>query len=252
MNSKSSSSWLVPIGTHCQEPRLSLFCFPPAGAGALFFTRWSSLLSDDGITFWAIRLPGREMRRNEPLLTKWSELIDPLVEVLQVHCSRKPFAFFGHSLGALVSFEMAHQIQKNVGCSPKALILSSREPPHYSTNLRDYRRGDRALLEELRADGGTPEAVLHNSELMAMYLPIYRADLQLNQNYQYSSRNPLDCPLLALGGENDQTISAEALAQWQSYTNGHFQFQLFPGGHMYLTQEQGRTALVRTLVKFLK
>lgn len=249
MKPHTSSKWLVPIGKHNQEPKLSLFCFPPAGAGTLFFRHWSSLVPH-GVNLWAVRLPGRETRINEPLLTTWPELVEPLIQALNTHCHR-PFALFGHSLGALMSFEIAHQLRKHLGYLPTALVVSGRQPPHLPVKNRDYKRTDVELLEELRLDGGTPEAVLQNSELMDLFLPIYRADLQLNQDYEYHLRETLPCPILALGGRDDQTVEIEALEQWQSYTCKRFQLQCFPGGHMYLSQQRELADLITTLSEFI-
>ncbi|MBT9315952.1 thioesterase II family protein [Leptothoe spongobia] len=247
--SETLSNWLIPIGEHRSQARLSLFCFPPAGSGSLFFRHWSAAMPE-WINLWALRLPGRETRFCEPLLTQWSELIEPLVQVLAPHCDR-PFAFFGHSFGALVSFEVAHQLRACLGYTPLALVVSARQPPHILAVQRDGQRDAATLIAELRADGGTPEVVLQDTKMMALLLRIYRADLHLNRTYDYLSRGPLPCPILALGGEVDKGVSSQDLMRWQDQTDQAFQLQLFSGGHMYLVKEPNKVAMLQALVKFI-
>ncbi|MEL4897351.1 thioesterase II family protein [Crocosphaera sp. Alani8] len=250
MISKKPSPWLIPVGKHHPENQLSLFCFPPAGSGSLFFRNWPKILPDT-INVWAVRLPGRESRVKEPLVTQWSDLIEPLVQEFSAHC-QSPFALFGHSLGSLLSLEVAYQLGDRFGCFPEYLTVSGRNPPHTPCKHRDYKGSDEDLIEDLRADGGTPEGVLQEPELMSIILPIYRADLQLNEEYEYISRESLPCPILALVGDADEAVSLEELKEWEKYTRGEFKFESFPGGHMYLTEEEQRVAVIQSLVRFMQ
>lgn len=243
-----SSDWLVPLGQHHPQAQIDLFCFPPAGAGALFFRQWPAHLPE-WINLWAVRFPGRETRLREPLLTQWSEIIDPLVQDLDQYLDQRdrPYALFGHSVGSLASFEVAHHLSSR----PTALLISSRQPPHLPTIHRPYQREDHELIAELRSDGSTPEAVLQDREMMALILPIYRADLQLNMEYTYRDRDPLTCPILTLGGETDSMVKPADLAQWQRHTDQRFEQRIFPGGHMYLSQDQERAAMIQSLAEFM-
>ncbi|MGK7890566.1 MAG: thioesterase II family protein [Leptolyngbyaceae cyanobacterium] len=246
---EQGKKWLVPLGQHDSHAQLSLFCFAPAGAGSNFFRQWSALLPD-GVNLWAIRLPGRETQLRQPLITNWPDLMEPLVTAMVEHC-HQPFAIFGHSLGALIGFEVVCQLRDRLNILPQALVVSARRAPHIPVNNRSYQRDDATLIAELRADGGTPEAVLQNTELMAMILPIYRADLQLNQEYQYQQRDPLSCPMLILGGQDDNTISQESLRQWHHYTQAECAYQLFPGQHMYITQAMTQQLVVQCVLDFV-
>ena len=250
LTSQTTSPWLVPLGKHHQENKLSLFCFPPAGAGSLFFRDWPATIPDS-INLWAVRFPGRENRIKAPLITRWGDLIEPLVQEIYPY-SQSPFVFFGHSLGSVVSLEVAHQLGDRFGCFPQCLVVSGRKPPHIPCDHRDSQASDEDLIEELRADGGTPEAVLQEPELMSIILPIYRADLQLHEEYEYVSEKSLPCPILALGGEADEGVSIEELREWEKYTQRGFKLRSFPGGHMYLTEEKERFAVIKSLVEFMR
>ncbi|MDV3347384.1 thioesterase [Leptolyngbyaceae cyanobacterium CCMR0082] len=246
---ENSADWLIPLGEQRSQARLNVFCFPPAGSGSVFFRHWPAAMPG-WINLWALRLPGRETRFREPLLTQWPKLVEPLVQALTPHCDQ-PFVLFGHSFGALVSFEVAHQLRDRFGYAPVALAVSARQPPHTFAAQRDDQQDDATLIAELRADEGTPEVVLQDTKMMELLLRIYRADLYLNRTYSYYPRGPLSCPILALGGENDKGVNTQDLMRWQEQTDQTFQLKLFPGGHMYLVEEQNKVAMIQALTEFV-
>lgn len=244
-----TSDWLAPL-KYKPEARVSLFCFPPAGASSLFFRPWVEQLPD-WLNLWGVRLPGRESRMLETPLTRWEELIGPLLDSLLPHCAQ-PFAFFGHSFGALLGFELAHQLSDRHGYIPQSLILSGRQPPHLFAEQRNHQREDEQLIAELKADGSIPDVVLQNSKLVNLLLRIYKADLQLNREYTYRERGVLACPILALGGEADETVKAETLPHWQRHTAVDYRIHIFPGGHMYLIEKEKQTQVIQIMVDFLQ
>jgi medium-chain acyl-[acyl-carrier-protein] hydrolase len=236
-------SWIV-----CHKPNpeacLRLFCFPYAGAGASIFQSWSSQLPD-AIEVCSVQLPGRERRFREPLFTELASLIDALTPALLPHLDR-PFAFFGHSVGALISFAAAQQLWQSHGFSPLHLFVSGRQAPQTAALKPPiHHLPDAEFLEKLRQYNGTPSAVLENAELMSLFLPILRADLAINDAVGFDRNSPLACPISAFGGLEDDLVSHDALAAWRKQTCDRFTLQLFPGDHFFLKHQQA--ALLETI-----
>jgi medium-chain acyl-[acyl-carrier-protein] hydrolase len=229
-------SWIA-----CRKPRpqarLRLFCFPYAGGGALIFRTWSAGLPAD-VEVCPIQLPGRGTRLMEPPFTQLSPLIQALAQAL-FPLLDKPFAFFGHSLGALVSFELARQLRRQYGVQPVRLFVSaSRAPqlPHRGLPVHTLPEGD--FLAELRHLNGTPREVLEHEELMQIALPVLRADFTVYETYVYSTELPLNCPISTFGGLRDRTVSQSDLEAWREQTNVSFSLQMFPGDHFFLKTTQ--------------
>ena len=218
-----------------QIAQLRLFCFPYAGAGALIFRKWSDALPHD-IEVCPIQLPGRGTRLTEPPFTKLPCLIEALARAL-VPLLDKPFAFFGHSLGALIGFELARQIRRQHGLHPVRLFASAgRAPqiPHRAPPIHTL--PDNQFLAELRRLNGTPRELLDHEELMEVMLPILRADFALYETYLYSTEPPLNCPISAFGGLQDRRVSASDLEAWRSQTSASFSLRMFPGDHFFLKE----------------
>ena len=225
----------IPFRKPDPQSRLRLFCFPYAGAGALIFHKWSDALPRD-IEVCPIQLPGRGTRLTEPPFTKLPGLVEALARVL-VPLLDKPFAFFGHSLGALIGFELARQIRRQHGLHPVRLFVSAgRAPqiPHRAPPIHTL--PDNEFLAELRRLNGTPRELLDHEELMEVMLPIVRADFALYETYLYSAEPPLTCPISAFGGLQDRKVSASDLEAWRSQTSASFSLRMFPGDHFFLKE----------------
>lgn len=229
-------SWIA-----CRKPRpqarLRLFCFPYAGGGALIFRTWADGLPAD-VEVCPVQLPGRGTRLMEPLFTQLSPLIQALAQAL-LPLLDKPFAFFGHSLGALVSFELARQLRRQYGVQPVRLFVSaSRAPqlPHRGLPIHTRSEGD--FLAELRHLNGTPREVLDHEELMQISLPVLRADFAVYETYVYPTEPPLNYPISAFGGLRDRTVSQSDLEAWREQTSVSFSLQMFPGDHFFLNTTQ--------------
>jgi len=226
--------------------QLRLFCFPYAGAGALIFRKWSDGLPAD-IEVCPIQLPGRGTRLTEPPFTMLSCLVEALARVLDPLLD-KPFAFFGHSLGALIAFELARQIRRHHGVHPVRLFASAgRAPqiPHRTPPIHNL--ADKEFLAELRRLNGTPRELLDHEELMEVMLPILRADFALYETYLYSNEPPLNCPISAFGGVQDRRVSASDLEAWRSQTSASFSLRMFPGDHFFLKEPLVLEALSQEL-----
>lgn len=215
------------------QARLRLFCFPYAGGSAAMFRTWSKNLPAS-VEVCPIQIPGRENRLREPAFTQLELLVQALVPVLYPYLSI-PFAFFGHSMGALISFELARQLRIQCGRSPVHLFVSGHRAPQIPDFAPPiHQLPDVAFIEQLRRLNGTPESVLQNPELMQLILPILRADFTLCEKYVYSSAKPLNCPISAFGGLQDCKVNCEDIATWREQTSSSFTLRMFPGNHFFL------------------
>lgn len=235
-NGRQANGWLVKPKPNPQAT-LRLFCFPYSGAGASVYYKWADVLPNT-LEVCAVQLPGRETRLTEPLFNHLEPLTEELAAAL-LPALQGPFAFFGHSMGALISYELTRYLRRQGGPQPQHLLVSGhtapqlpdREPPIHALP-------EPAFLEKLRELDGTPEAVLEHPELRELLLPILRADFSVCETYAFSDSAPLACAIAAFGGLQDAYVSREQLAAWQALTRGPFSLRMFPGGHFYLNQNQ--------------
>jgi medium-chain acyl-[acyl-carrier-protein] hydrolase len=221
----------------CRKPnpraRLRLFCFPYAGTGAAIFRNWSDGLPED-IEVCPVQFPGRGTRLMEAPFTQLSALVQALAEGIQPILD-KPYAFFGHSLGALVSFELARHLTKQSGIGPIRLFVSGDRAPHLPSRHRPiHALPTGEFMDELRRLNGTTNQILENLELMQIMLPVLRADFALYENYVYATEPPLNCVISGFGGLQDQRVSRGDLEAWGDLTSDSFSLRMFPGDHFYL------------------
>lgn len=219
----------------CPQATLRLCCFHSAGSGASLYRTWAKHFAPQ-VEVVAIQLPGREERSPEPALTQIPPLIRELTPVLMAYLGDRPFACFGHSLGALLAFDFTRQLRRLQGPQPRHLFVSSREAPQGPRPRPCHTWTDAQLVHLLRQYGGTPEAILQTPEIMAVYLPILRADLALNGTYYYTPEPPLACPITAFVGRDD-SVKVAQLQLWEQQTAMHFEAIVLPGGHMYLKDQ---------------
>jgi len=219
------------------QARLRLFCFPYVGSGASIFRTWPSGLPAH-IEVCPVQFPGREMRLMETPFTRLAPLVETLAQVLGPVLD-KPFAFFGHSLGALISFELARQLRRSSGIQPVRLLVSANRAPHVPPRFRPIHDLPEAeFLLELRRLNGIPRKVLEHAEIMQIMLPILRADFSVYETYVYSTEPPLDCFISSFGGLQDPRVSRGDLEAWGDQTSTSFSLRMFPGDHFYLNTAQ--------------
>lgn len=223
-----------------------LFCLPPAGGGASGFRHWQAAVGPD-VAVHPVQLPGHEARLREPAITDAAELADQLVEPLLARAGER-FVLFGHSMGAVLAFEVAHRLAE-LGRPPAHLVVSAHVPPHL-LHLREPlppvdRMTDPYLRDYLARTAGAPADLLELSELMELVLPVLRADLTLCAGYRPPSRPALTVPITAFGGDADLIARPDVLADWAGYTTAEFAARTFPGGHGYLHDDQ---AVIATAV----
>ena len=225
-----------------------LFCFPYAGGGDFIFRSWQRILSD-AIEVCPVQLPGRGSRIAEPPLTEINQLIPLASEALVPHLD-KPFALFGHSMGALIAFELAHYLRKEYGAQPVHLFASGRCSPQTMSEPIDLKQFDSELPEMLRRYNGTPAEALENPELMELVLPVLRADLALCKSYRYTPKPPFSFPITAFGGLDDHGVTRQCIESWREHTTGTFALRMLPGDHFFL--KASRLPLLEAISKELE
>ncbi len=244
---------LIPRNVNCfserraNSSRLRLFCFPYAGGGTWIFRSWQEIFPDS-IEILPVELPGRGRRYNEPLITDMKQMIELLASELQPHFDL-PFAFFGHSMGARIGFELASELQHRCGPSPVHLFVSGATP-------RDEHRAEQDIhtlplsefLERVNSLNGTPEYALKDPELVNVIVPLLRSDFALN-NSAVRSLGPLCCPISAFIGSHDPEVTLETASQWRIHTLSNFQLMVFPGDHFFIQTSQ--RGLLRAIVAHL-
>jgi len=235
---------------NCYDPKpeasLRLFCFSYAGGSSAAFRDWMGNGLTD-IEVCPIVFPGRGKRSQETPFASIRPLVEALVKVLP---QDKPFAFFGHSVGALVAFELARQLRR----------LRRELPIHFFASACRGARVPQAdsprhimpepqLLNELRRLGGTPDDLLNDPETMRVFLPVIRADCALSETYIYEAEEPLHCSITALGGMKDREVKEEELLAWRSETSLSFTSHMFQGDHFFLDTNKSELlgAVSRTL-----
>ncbi|WP_341891914.1 alpha/beta fold hydrolase [Variovorax sp. YR752] len=240
-----SNAWVRRFSPRPQA-RARLFCFAHAGAGASVYRLWPSGLPAD-LEVCAVQLPGRETRLHEPALTDMNQIVEAALGALVSEFDR-PFAFFGHSMGAVVAAELAHALAARGGPLPGHLVVSGRRAPQCpETDPPLHRLDDADFVAELnRRYGGIPEEVLQHEELLQLLLPALRADLQaLETSARAQGRAALPMPLSAFGGSDDDRAQRDQLEGWGAETRGPFRVRVFPGDHFYL--QPRRTELLADL-----
>lgn len=228
---------------------IPLFCFPHAGGGASWFRVWSKQWPR-WVSLYPVELPGRESRLHDRAFDRIAPLVAALVHDLAPYV-HKPFAFYGHSMGALIAFELARALRASAGVQPSHLFVSGCQAPNAPLRRAPIHALPRAaFVRELRRMRGTPAEILDCGELMDLMLPTLRADFSLCETYVYRPGLPLNCPISAFGGSEDPLVSRDDLAGWHEQTNGSFALRLFPGGHFFV-QEEG-SAFLQAMVSDLK
>ena len=212
---------------------MRVFCLPYAGGGAAIYQPWTRL-APPALQVAAIQLPGREHRLAEPAYSDVHALVPPLLDGIRTHLDR-PFAIFGHSMGALIAFELARELRRRGMPQPVRLFVSAHRAPH----LPDRRPPIHALpgaefWPALRKLGGTPDEVLEHHELMALVEPMLRADFKLCETYAFREEPPLEIPLSVFGGSEDPGVGRDELEAWSEVTRAPVNVEMFPGDHYYL------------------
>lgn len=240
--------WFPAAARH-PEAVLRLFCFPYAGGGTSVYRNWQAAMPA-GVAVVAARLPGRESRAAEAPIADIEEMIRAAAGAIEPLLDR-PFAFFGHSLGAMISFELARALRRRSLPMPSVLLVAAARAPQLRRGAPvDREPSDEEFLEDIRRLQGVPEEILQNGELLRYLLPALKADSRLGRLYVYRDEPPLDVPIRAYAGAEDARLPREVIEAWRRQTRSSFALRQFPGGHFFLHTAENE--LLRALKKDLE
>jgi medium-chain acyl-[acyl-carrier-protein] hydrolase len=223
--------------------RLRLFCLPFAGGGASTYREWPANVPDD-VEVCLIQLPGRENRFNEHAIDRLEPLANQLLAGVAGFLDR-PFALFGHSMGALIAFELARRLRV-MGLEPVHFFASGCRAPHLPAPLPlRHVLPDREFVSAIQKLNGVPLEVLQDREFIELMLPTLRSDFKLAESYAYGPQPPLRCPMTVFGGLEDRDVKRADLEAWSRHTTGPFQVRVLAGDHFFLNSS--RASLLRLL-----
>jgi surfactin synthase thioesterase subunit len=216
---------------------ITLVCLPFAGAGASFFHPWQAIVGD-AVRVLPLQLPGRERlidaEPHRDVHRATDDLLVQLRERLDDDHSR--IVLFGHSLGAVLAYELAHRLVREPGVELVRLFASGSPEPGSGRERRATELSDDEFLARVSEFAGYTHEALDDPEMREMILPTLRADVEMHENYRPQSAGPIDVPVTAIRGEHDELVSGEQAAQWAAVTTAPFTLAELPGGHMYLTE----------------
>lgn len=242
--------WLLRFPTRA-TPTARLACVPGAGCTAAMFHPWTELVPDD-VAISVVQLPGRGARLREEPVERMDQLADAVASALRAEPSL-PTVLFGHSLGALVAFEVARRLATDPGDSNLiALGVAAHKAPQLgSAGIEPEETTPERLIAFVESLGGTPDSALRDPEIRRMLLPVLRADLELDRTYRPLASPPLPLPLYVSGGRNDPLVSKPEIEAWRDQADGAFRLRWYPGDHFFLTGADA-AALVADLVGLLR
>lgn len=236
------NSWLpFRTQTGADPGALPLYCLPHAGGAASAFRVWQRKLP--GVAVQPVQPPGREARHREPPYERMTALVSDLADVVLADVERnaagRRYALYGHSLGALVAFELIREIRRRGGPEPVHLFVSGCDAPHVTYEdgqpVRTMTRSQ--LVGFLRGLGGTPEWLLNDEGALAMILPAIQADFTIKETYTYLDEPPLDLPITALPSTADPRIAQAKVDSWRTQTSREFVLRPFEGGHFAVFEQ---------------
>lgn len=240
---KSENRWLY-CRQYRESARYRIVCFPPAGGATSAFFPWSEELPID-FEVHAVQLPGRERRRNEKLETEIHKVIPPLATEIEA-LSEKPLIFFGHSLGGLLAFEVARELQRRCGIELAHLFVAARQAPQAVVIPLEKLPDDQFVRFIETTYGSLPAAIRADRDLLNFFLPIIRADMQLLSSYQFYQDRSLNCPISVYGGSDDATATQQQLLEWSQHTSEPFRVKMFNGGHFF--PQSNRSEMLQALI----
>lgn len=233
---KLADKWFL-VARKAEQPRLRIFCLPFLGGLGAVFSGWTNYLPHD-VELQALQLPGRPPRHNEPPFENFQTLIDALLKVLPSRLD-VPYVLYGHSLGALVSFGLTHALRKAGEPLPQHLFLAAYPAPHLHNPIGDIARlPEPEFVQGLTRLRGIPEQVLGDRELLSVFLPSLRAELELLNSYVHERQEPLNVSATILGGTHDHLVARNELEAWKQHFAGVVPIREIEGGHFFMREAE--------------
>lgn len=235
-----------PVGERAHSGAdAKLFCFPYAGAGVSSYHTFCKSLPAHIIPF-VVRLPGRETTRQQTPLTDINEIVARLAKAIRPALGKSPVFFWGHSMGALLAFEVARLLQDDL--KPTCLIISGHAAPQIPAPLKPtpvVEMDDAQFVRLVQSYGGMPQAIIDNPDILQLVLPQLRSDLIALEGYRYVSGAPLDSDIFCVNGKSDHMVNRSKVMAWQEQTTGEFSSRWLPGSHFFINEN--RPALVQLI-----
>jgi surfactin synthase thioesterase subunit len=233
-----NSTWFRRFTTAAGNgPRL--VCFPHAGGSATAFKDLARALPAH-VDVLSVQYPGRQDRYREAPFTALAPLVEAVGEELTRELAAdpgRPYALFGHSMGALIAFETARLLASRGELpGPQRLFLSGRGGPD-TGSLPYHLYDDADVLDDVRRLGGTDQAMLDDPDVLELVLPALRADYRALGTYRWRGGEPLATAVTALTGDRDPMMRAEDAHTWRAHTSGDFAVKVFPGGHLFVLEQ---------------
>jgi surfactin synthase thioesterase subunit len=246
----SSNRWFQPAEAD-PDATLRLFLFPHAGSGASIYKDWPGLLPTD-IAHHCVQLPGRQDRAAEESFTEMQPLVTALCEAIGAELDDRPYAFFGHCMGAQLAYRLALQLQQAGQAGPVLIGVSGWAPKDFRTpTLEQARMPVEELMDWIRALGSVPKEIMDDQKAMAMIIPAMRADLAVVASYQ-DDGGVLTCPVVAYSGRFDQLMLPGAMESWVPRTPRFLGNSEFPGDHFYMNDMDNAVAVTTDLLRHVR
>ncbi|MEU2421213.1 alpha/beta fold hydrolase [Streptomyces sp. NPDC007851] len=222
--------------------KTAVFLLPFAGASASSYWSWAELLPA-GFEVSAVQLPGRQDRWEEAPYEQFDQVVDDLTTEVAAVVDGRDFVLVGHSLGAAIGFEVAHELRARSLPAPALLVISSATAPQVDHEVSaEDRLSDDELIAKTKEGGRLPSVILDNPELLELVLPSLRADLRLVGTYKYVPREPLGCPMSIFGGRQDPLVPVSGLEPWRELTSNRASLRTYDGDHFYLWEHEQEVA----------
>ncbi|MFE9796948.1 thioesterase II family protein [Streptomyces goshikiensis] len=235
IDKQNADGWIRRYHAADESP-IRLVCLPHAGGSASFYYPMSQALAPE-VDVLSVQYPGRQDRRHEPGITDIGVYADAVTSALVPWLDR-PLALFGHSMGAVLAFEVARRLEREHRFDPVHIFASGRRSPSSHRPETVHLRDDDGIVAEMRELSGTNAAILGDEEILRMVLPAIRSDYTAIENYRAEPEDTVDTPITVLTGESDPRTSREEAEAWRGHTRAAFDIHSYSGGHFYLAQHQ--------------
>jgi medium-chain acyl-[acyl-carrier-protein] hydrolase len=224
-----------------ENENFRVFCFPYSGGTAQVYRPLTNLLPD-GVSVYAYELPGRGRRFGEEIPDRLAGIVEDAFLPIKGLIER-PYAFFGHSLGGIIAFEMARHLRKQGHPLPRHLFVSGIRAPQVPKREEEaFSLPRQEFIDKIKELGGTPSEILENEEMLDIMIPVLRKDFQLYETYSYSQDAPLSIPITAFGGRGDNFVTEGDIKKWSEHTSSLFEMRMFDGDHFFILDNMDNVA----------